>query len=76
MVAEFIVAFVAAVKAFNQLSVYFNLLVAEWIKYDIDRIGGEAASKKEEFEVFNALLKKSTNDSERRVLLRSLNRFI
>lgn len=72
-VTAFFAGLVAFSKTFNTLSVYIDMFIAEWVKHDIDKIGGAAAAKKEEFEVFNAALKKTTSDSERRVLLRTLH---
>lgn len=70
----FITALVAACKTFNKLAEYIDLFRAEWVKYDIDRIGDAAIAKKQEFDALNEAMKRTTNDSERLALLRSIDR--
>lgn len=74
MFSQFIISLVAACKAFNKLSVYIDQFIAEWIMYDVTKIGDESDAKKEEYAVINAKFKASTTDVERRALLRILAR--
>jgi hypothetical protein len=71
---EIIASFVAVCKTFNYLKELGELFVAEWIKYDITKIGDDAKAKQEEYEAINRAYKTSTSDSERRALLRTLSR--
>lgn len=71
---QFIVSLVAACKAFNKLSEYIDDFMAEWVRYDVERIGGEADAKKEEFAALEQAMKRTTNDKERMALLRSIAR--
>lgn len=74
MVTQFIVGLVAFCKTFNKLSEYIDMAVIQWIKFDVDRIGGEAEARKQEHEVLNARFKVAETDEEQRVLLRLLAR--
>lgn len=67
---QLIVGLVAACKAFNKLSVYIDMFIEKWVEYDIEKIGGEAEAKKQEFDALENSMKRTTNDTERLALLR------
>lgn len=72
----FITGLIPVMKGAQAFRDIANLFVELWIKHDIDQIGGEAASKEEEYEVIRVKLKESRSDIERRALLRALNRLL
>lgn len=72
--AQFIVSLVAALKAWNKFTEYVDMFISEWIKYDIKKIGDVAEAKKQEFDAIENAMKRTTNDTERLALLRTLDR--
>ena len=65
-----LVTFMKGITAIRDIG---QLFVAEWIKYDINQIGDDAAVKKEINEVLNLKLSQSTSDRERRALLLAMH---
>ncbi len=65
-----LVTFMKGVTALRDIGQFF---VAEWIKYDINQIGGAAAAKKEVNEILNLKLSQSTSDRERRAILLAMH---
>lgn len=66
-----IVAIAKGIESLRKLGDLFNMY---WIKYDLDKIGDQAEAKIQEFDALNAAMKRTTNDTERLALLRSIDR--
>lgn len=70
---SFLSGLVAVFKGISALKALTDQFIILWLKHDLDQIGDAAKAKQEQYEAINRAYKASTNDLDRRALLRTLS---